>query len=114
MGDLAVSVLVHGNVVDDRVVPVRRLVRLGESDDAVVAFPGADLAIVRVGRGLALRGRVLEEGEEMCISLGHVEVRLLRQLRCGQDGLGVIRQDELPRLVAIEEHAEADMIAEGP
>lgn len=83
MGDLAVSVLVHGNVVDDRVVPVRRMIRLGESDDAAVAFPGADLAVVRVGRGLALRGRVLEEGEEMCISLGHVEVRLLHTVRGG-------------------------------
>ena len=83
MGDLAVTVLVHGNVVDDRVVSVRRMVRLGESDDAAVAFPGADLAIVRVGRGLALRGRVLEEGEEMCISLGHVEVRLLHTVRGG-------------------------------
>jgi hypothetical protein len=83
VGDLGVSVLIHGNVVEDRVVPVRRIIRLGESDDAVVAFPGADLAVVRVGRGLALRGRVLEEGEEMCISLGHVEIRLLHTVRGG-------------------------------
>jgi Flp pilus assembly protein TadD len=83
VGDLAVTVLVHGNVVDDRVVPVRRMIRLGESDDAAVAFPGVDLAVVRVGRGLALRGRVLEEGEEMSISLGHVEVRLLHTVRGG-------------------------------
>jgi Flp pilus assembly protein TadD len=83
VGDLGVSVLVHGNVVEDRVVPVRRMIRLGESAEAVVAFPGADFAVVRVGRGLALRGRVLEEGEEMCISLGHVEVRLLHTVRGG-------------------------------
>ncbi len=83
MGDLGVSVLVHGNVVEDRVVPVRRMVRLGESDDAVVSFPGADLAVVRVGQSLALRGRALEEGEEMCLSLGPVEVRLLHTVRGG-------------------------------
>jgi hypothetical protein len=83
VGDLGVSVLVHGNVVEDRVVPVRRMVRLGESDDAVVSFPGADLAVVRVGHSLALRGRVLDEGEEIRISLGAVEVRLLHTVRGG-------------------------------
>jgi hypothetical protein len=83
VGDLGVSVLMHGSVVEDRVIPVRQMVRLGESDDAVVSFPGADLAVVRVGRALALRGRVLEEGEEMCMSLGPVEVRLLHTVRGG-------------------------------
>lgn len=81
MGNLAVNVSLHGIVVEDRVVPVRRMVRIGEGPDSRVSFPGADVSVVRVGKSLALRGRVLEEGEEMRISLGPVDVRLTHTFR---------------------------------
>ncbi len=74
MGDLAVTVRLNGFIVEDRVLPVHRLVRIGEAEDAEVAFPGADVTVVRMGDRLALRSRTLEEGEEMHISLGHLEI----------------------------------------
>ncbi|MBL8615891.1 MAG: tetratricopeptide repeat protein [Deltaproteobacteria bacterium] len=76
MGNLSVTVRLNGVQVDDRVVRVDRLTRLGEAEDAAVAFPGADLKVVRVGARLNVRGRSLEEGDEARISLGPVEVHL--------------------------------------
>jgi tetratricopeptide (TPR) repeat protein len=76
VGELAVTVRLHGVVVDDRVLRVGQQVRIGEAPDAAVSFPGADIAVVRMGRRLALRGRTLDEGEEMTLSLGAVEVGL--------------------------------------
>ncbi len=76
MGDLAVTVCLNGILVDNRVIPVHSVVRIGESADAVVHFPGADVAVVRLGKRLAMRGRSLDEGEEMEISLGATHVHL--------------------------------------
>ena len=76
MGDLAVTVCLNGVLVEDRVIPVHSLVRLGEASDALVPFPGADVAVVRLGKRLALRGRTLDEGEEMSITLGATLVHL--------------------------------------
>ncbi|MEL6348004.1 MAG: tetratricopeptide repeat protein [Myxococcota bacterium] len=76
MGDLAVTVKLNGVLVDDRLIPVHSLVRIGESRESLVHFPGADIAVVRLGARLALRGRVLDEGEEMDISLGATQVHL--------------------------------------
>jgi hypothetical protein len=81
MGDLSVSVRLNGEVVEDRVVPVQRIVRLGDSADAVITFPGADVAVVRMGDKLALRGRTLEEGEGMDLALGPVQVRVEHTVR---------------------------------
>lgn len=71
----------NGYVVEDRVLPVRRLVRIGEAEGADVSFPGADVAVVRMGDRLALRGRHLEEGEQMDISLGPVAVTVEHTVR---------------------------------
>jgi len=76
MGDLAVSVSLHGVPVADAVLEVRHLVRIGESPSAAVAFPGADIAVVRVGPDLAVRGRRLAEGQSIGVSLGPVRVWL--------------------------------------
>ncbi|MFT4979565.1 MAG: tetratricopeptide (TPR) repeat protein [Myxococcota bacterium] len=76
MGDLAVTVCLNGVLVEDRVIPVHSIVRLGEAVDALVPFPGADVAVVRLGKRLALRGRTLDEGEEMDIALGATLVHL--------------------------------------
>lgn len=81
MGDLAVSVRLHGELVEDRVLTVNRLVRLGERPDALIAFPGADITVVRLGQRLALRGRDLEEGDDIRITLGPVEVQLEHTVR---------------------------------
>jgi tetratricopeptide (TPR) repeat protein len=76
MGDLAVSVSLHGAPVADSVLRVRHIVRIGESPNAAVSFPGADIAVVRVGRDLAVRGRRLAEGQGIGVSLGPVRVWL--------------------------------------
>ena len=76
MGDLSVTVRLNGVLVEDRVLSVHSLVRIGDSPDALVTFPGADVAVVRLGKRLALRGRSLEEGEEMDIALGATQVHL--------------------------------------
>ncbi len=76
MGDLAVTVRLHGQPVEDRVLRVRRAVRIGESADASVSFPGADIAVVRAGRDLRVRGRRLAEGQGIGVSLGPVRVWL--------------------------------------
>jgi hypothetical protein len=81
MGDLAVTVRLHGAVVEDRVVPVRRMVRLGENRKAKVSFPGADVTVVRVGQSLAVRGHILEEGDEIAISLGALDVRFAHTVK---------------------------------
>jgi Flp pilus assembly protein TadD len=83
VGDLAVTVRLNGILVEDQVIPVRSVVRIGESPDALVHFPGADVAVVRLGKRLAMRGRSLEEGEEMEISLGptHVHIRHTHKFR---------------------------------
>ncbi|GEM_PF-1185140 len=76
MGDLNVTVRYHGSVVDDRVVPVRGAVAIGDSPGAKVSFPGARVDVVRVGRDLELRGRRLAEGQRTGFSLGPVHVQL--------------------------------------
>jgi tetratricopeptide (TPR) repeat protein len=76
MGDLAVSVSLHGAPVADDLLRVRHIVRIGESPSAAVSFPGADIAVVRVGRDLAVRGRRLAEGQGIGVSLGPVRVWL--------------------------------------
>jgi tetratricopeptide (TPR) repeat protein len=74
MGDLAVSVSLEGTPVADAVLPVRHIVRIGEAANSAVAFPGADIAVVRIGRDLAVRGRRLAEGQGIGVSLGPVRV----------------------------------------
>lgn len=81
MGDLSVVVRLNGDVVEDRVVEVERLVRIGEAQGAVIPFPGADIAVVRMGDRLAVRGRTLEEGEELSLFLGPVEVHIEHTVR---------------------------------
>jgi thioredoxin-like negative regulator of GroEL len=74
MGDLAVSVSLHGAPVADTVLQVRHAVRIGEAPNASIPFPGADIAVVRVGRDLAVRGRRLADGQGIGVSLGPVRV----------------------------------------
>jgi len=81
MGDLSVNVRLHGEVVEDTVLRVGRTVRIGEADEARVAFPGADLMVVRAGERLLVRGRALEEGDSLELSLGVVDVTVEHTLR---------------------------------
>lgn len=77
MGDLAVVVRLHGEVVEDRLLAAPRTVRLGEALDADVPFPGADFTVVRTLNGsYDIRGRSLDEGDELDIRLGPVQVHL--------------------------------------
>lgn len=81
MGDLSVTVRLNGQIVEEQVLRVNRVVRIGEGAGSAVSFPGADVAVVRMGDRLAVRGRSLEEGEEVHISLGPVEVAVEHTLR---------------------------------
>ena len=89
MGELHVTVSYHGAVIEDCFVPVRGAVRLGESDDALVGFPGADLTVYRVGDHYELNGERLGPGERtdfvsgaVLVQLEHVErLRLPRVVR---------------------------------
>jgi Flp pilus assembly protein TadD len=74
MGDLRVRVCMGDYVVDDRTIKVSGVVHLGDCLDARVAFPGTKVAVIRLGDTYRLRGRTLEEGEELRITLGHVDV----------------------------------------
>jgi Flp pilus assembly protein TadD len=76
MGDLAVRVCMGDYVVEDRVLRVRGLTRIGDCAGAQVVFPGTTLGIVRSGKNYRLRGHTLEEGERWRIGLGNIDVFL--------------------------------------
>jgi len=76
VGDLHVMVHMNDTIVDDRVMAVRDVVRIGEQIGAAVAFPGANVAICRVGSELDVRGRRLGEGDSTTLDLGQVHVEL--------------------------------------
>ncbi len=83
MASLRVTVRYHGSVIEDRVLPVRGAVQLGEAEGAAVQFPGAQLTVCRVGEALDVSGRRLEPGQRTGISMGavHVQVEHVEQLR---------------------------------
>lgn len=76
MGDLSVIVRLHGVVVENRVIDVAPVARLGEAPSADVPFPGANLTVTRTAVGFQIRGRTLSEGESITIRLGKIEVHL--------------------------------------
>ena len=76
MADLHVTVRFNDFIVEDRVLHVKDVLRIGESSDAIVHFPGAAVAVCRVGETLDIRGRRLAEGERTGFSLGQVHVEL--------------------------------------
>lgn len=76
MGDLHVTVRYHGAVIEDRVLPVRGAVRLGESEGAEVQFPGAEITVCRVGCDLDISGRRLKPGQRTGVSTGAVHVQV--------------------------------------
>lgn len=76
MGDLHVTVRLGEHIVEDQVISVRDVVRLGEHEGALVGFPGASVAVCRVGQELDVRGRRLGEGDSTTLDLGQVHVRL--------------------------------------
>ena len=57
VGDLAVRVMFHGEVVEHKVLPVKSAVTLGDWPGARVAFPGTAFQVWRKGRQLRVRGR---------------------------------------------------------
>lgn len=71
---LRVTVYIGDALVEDKVVIVKNHVRLGESIEAVVSFPGGDLIVNRVGDDLVWRGRRLAVGQCATYSNGDVAV----------------------------------------
>ncbi|MCB9791807.1 MAG: hypothetical protein H6741_03685 [Alphaproteobacteria bacterium] len=76
MADLRVTVRYNDAVVEDRTLSVRSVVRLGDSKDAEVSFPGTSVTVARVAGHLDIRGRRLAPGESTDFSLGPVSVVL--------------------------------------
>lgn len=76
MGDLHVRVTFHEHVVEDQVMPVKGVVWLGSRTAAQVVFPGADVAVTRLGDSLAIRGRRLREGQRTAFRVGPVRVQV--------------------------------------
>lgn len=75
---LHVSVSLDDTVIDDTVVSVTHGVRLGDHDDAVVAFPGADLVLHRDADGFRVRGHRLTDAAPVVLDLGQVDGAALR------------------------------------
>lgn len=71
---LRVTVFMGGGLVEDKVVSVKNHIRLGDSPDAAVSFPGGDLVVNRVGDDLVWRGRRLAVGQRASYSNKDVEV----------------------------------------
>jgi hypothetical protein len=71
---LHVSVRLYDTVVDDRLCEVKSYGWLGDSDDAIVPFPGGSLWVEREGDVISLQGHPLEIGEPVRMTYGQVEV----------------------------------------
>lgn len=76
MTHLHVVVRLYGSVVEDRLVPLRGAVRLGESERAAVSFPGADILVEAQGGRFLVRGRPLLDGAPVEVTLGTVRLTL--------------------------------------
>lgn len=76
---LQVTVRLRDEIIEDTVLTVTDGLRLGEHDEAVVAFPGLDLVLSLDADQdvLVVRGHRLAAGERYSLSHGPVEVTLL-------------------------------------
>lgn len=77
---LHVQVLLHGAVVEDRLVEVRDRVWLGECDGAAVAFLGGIVGVRAAGGELWHRGQRLEADEPVEQAWGPVTLRMTATL----------------------------------
>lgn len=73
---LHVQVLLHGAVVEDRLVRVREQVWLGECDGSAVPFTGAIVGVRAAGDELWVRGECLELDRPLSRCWGDVTLRL--------------------------------------
>ena len=75
---LQVTVHLHDEVVEDKVIDATDGLRLGEHDEAVVAFPGLDvlLSLDKNDDVIVVRGHRLRPGERYELSRGPVKVAL--------------------------------------
>ncbi len=71
---LRVTVFLGEGLVEDKVVSVKNHIRLGDSPDAAVSFPGGDFIVTRVGDDLVWRGRRLAVGQRASYRNDNVEV----------------------------------------
>ena len=76
MGDLNIQLRLNGIVVDDKTVPVRSAVVLGDFPGASVLFPGASVRVRRVAGELQALGRGLKEGDSVTLTLPNISVQL--------------------------------------
>jgi hypothetical protein len=73
---LRVCVRLDGVLIDDAVIRASHGVRVGEHDDALVSFPGADLVVHRESEAIRVRGHRIRDGETLTMHLGAVRVDL--------------------------------------
>ena len=76
MGRLAVQVRLFEEVIEHKVIAVKKAVWLGDSPDAKVVFPGRPFQVRRQGEHLAVFGQRLMEGEEVVVEAGSFEVSI--------------------------------------
>ena len=102
MGNLSVQMRLHGIVIDDRTLPVRRSVVVGDWPQAKAVFPGSPVCVRRVGNCLDVNGTLLREGESVDLCEGAVEVTLSHTaLRWTRIGSGVMDQRFLAAVVVL-------------
>jgi hypothetical protein len=53
----------QGELMDDRVIPIRKAVLVGDDESAVVAFPGWTLRLAPWGEGVSVGGEPLRYGQ---------------------------------------------------
>lgn len=74
---LQVTVELSGEIVEDTVLNVTDGLRLGQHDEAVVAFPGMDVVLSTAADDVVVvRGHRLRDGDAFTLSEGNVRVTL--------------------------------------
>ncbi len=76
MGRLAVQVRLFGEVIEHKVIRVKKTVLLGDSPEAKVVFPGSPFLVTRSGEDLEVLGQNLSEGEELVVDADTFEISL--------------------------------------
>jgi len=73
---LHVTIAYHGQIIEDRILNIQESVRLGDSADAVLSFPGADILVSCVDGDISWRGRRLREGDRASLELGPLSLQV--------------------------------------
>ncbi len=76
MGSLSIQLRLHGEVVDNRTISVRRPLLVGDWPGSVVAYPGPPQRVTREGDSIRVGPKRLKQGESVTFNYGDVGVTL--------------------------------------